>query len=166
VLKTVMWLLEIEPGSLRRTASVLFSFLFFFKIFSSFAFQVLSRKTPVPSLPPLCSPTHPLPRASPPINGRQGHPRLHMQLETQLWVVLVSLYCCSSYKVADPFSSFHTFSGSFIRCPVIHPIDDCEHPLLYLPGTGIASQERAILGSCQQNIPGKYNSVWVWWLYM
>jgi hypothetical protein len=22
---------------------------------------------------------------------------------------------------------------------VIHPIDDCEHPLLYLPGTGIAS---------------------------
>jgi hypothetical protein len=27
---------------------------------------------------------------------------------------------------------------------VIHPIDDCEHPLLYLPGTGIASQETAI----------------------
>jgi hypothetical protein len=25
--------------------------------------------------------------------------------------------------------------------PVFHPIDDCEHPLLYLPGTGIASQE-------------------------
>jgi hypothetical protein len=24
---------------------------------------------------------------------------------------------------------------------VFHPIDDCEHPLLYLPGTGIASQE-------------------------
>jgi hypothetical protein len=24
---------------------------------------------------------------------------------------------------------------------VFHPIDDCQHPLLYLPGTGIASQE-------------------------
>jgi hypothetical protein len=24
---------------------------------------------------------------------------------------------------------------------VFHPIDDCEHPVLYLPDTGIASQE-------------------------
>jgi hypothetical protein len=42
-----------------------------------------------------------------------------------------------------------TFSSSLIRSPVFHPIDDYEHPLLYLPGTGIASQERAISGSCQ-----------------
>jgi hypothetical protein len=28
--------------------------------------------------------------------------------------------------------------------PVFHPIDDCEHPLLCLPGIGIASQETAI----------------------
>ena len=27
---------------------------------------------------------------------------------------------------------------------MFHPIDDCEHPLLYMPGTGIASQETAI----------------------
>jgi hypothetical protein len=27
---------------------------------------------------------------------------------------------------------------------VFQPIDDYEHPLLYLPGTGIASQEIAI----------------------
>jgi hypothetical protein len=33
---------------------------------------------------------------------------------------------------------------------VFHPIDDCEHPLLYLPGTGIASQKRAVSESCQQ----------------
>jgi hypothetical protein len=26
---------------------------------------------------------------------------------------------------------------------VFHLIDDCEHPLLYLPGTGIASYETA-----------------------
>jgi hypothetical protein len=49
---------------------------------------------------------------------------------------------------------------------VFHPIDDCEHPLLYLPGPGIASQETAISGSCQQNLAGICNSVWVWWLFM
>jgi hypothetical protein len=27
---------------------------------------------------------------------------------------------------------------------MFHPIDDCKYPLLYLPGTGIASQEIAI----------------------
>jgi hypothetical protein len=89
-----------------------------------------------------------------------------MQLETQFWEVLVSSYCCSSYSVADPFSSLGNFSSSFIRGPVCHTIDDCEHPLLYLPGTGIASQKIAISGSCQQNLAGICNSVWVWWLFM
>jgi hypothetical protein len=106
------------------------------------------------------------PRASPPIDGWLGHPLLHMQLETQLWGVLVSSYCCSSYRVEDLFSSLGTFSSSFIRGPVFHPIDDCKHPLLYLPGTGIASQERALSGSCQQNLSGICRSVWVLWLYM
>jgi hypothetical protein len=41
---------------------------------------------------------------------------------------------------------------------VFHSIDDCEHPLLYLTGTGIASQERAMSGSCQQNLAGICNS--------
>ena len=89
-----------------------------------------------------------------------------MHLQTQLWGLLVSSYCCSSYRIADPFSSLDTFSSSFIRDPMLHPIADCEHPLLYLPGTGIASQEIAISGSCQQNLAGICNSVWVWWLYM
>jgi hypothetical protein len=80
--------------------------------------------------------------------------------------VLVSSYCCSSYRVADPFSSLGTFSSSFIRSPVFYPINDCEHPLLYLPGICIASQERAMSGSCQQNLAAICNSVWVWWLYM
>jgi hypothetical protein len=79
------------------------------------------------------------PRASPPIDGLLGQTLLHMQLETQLWGVLVSSYCCSSYRVADTFSSLGTFSSSFIRGPVFQPIDDCEHPLLYLPDTGISS---------------------------
>jgi hypothetical protein len=30
---------------------------------------------------------------------------------------------------------------------VFHPIADCEHPLLCLPGSGLASQETAISGS-------------------
>jgi hypothetical protein len=49
---------------------------------------------------------------------------------------------------------------------VFHPIDDSEHPLLYLPGTGSASQESAISGSCQQNLAGICNSVCIWWLIM
>jgi hypothetical protein len=49
---------------------------------------------------------------------------------------------------------------------VFHLIDDFEHPLLYLPGTGIASYETAITGSLQQNLSGICNSVWVWWLVM
>ena len=46
------------------------------------------------------------------------------------------------------------FSDSFIRDLVLCPIDDCEHPLLYLPGTGRPSQEAAISGSCQQAFVG------------
>jgi hypothetical protein len=48
------------------------------------------------------------PRASPPNDGQLGHHLLHMQLETRALGVLVSSYCCSSYRVADPFSSFGT----------------------------------------------------------
>jgi hypothetical protein len=45
-------------------------------------------------------------------------------------------------------------------------MDGCEHSLLYLPGTGRASLETAISGSCQQALIGIRNSVWVWWLFM
>jgi hypothetical protein len=50
--------------------------------------------------------------------------------------------------------------------PVSNPIDNCDHPLLNLPGTGIASQETAISGSFQENLAGICNSVWVWWWLM
>jgi hypothetical protein len=104
--------------------------------------------------------------ASLPIDGQLGHLLLHMQLETQALGVVVSSYCCSTYRVSDPFSSLGTFSSFSIEFPVFHPIDDYEHPLLYLPGTGIASQETAISESSQQSLSGICNSVWVWWLYM
>jgi hypothetical protein len=48
--------------------------------------------------------------------------------------VLVSSYFCSTNRVADPFSSLGTFSSSSSGGPVIHPIADCEHPLLCLLG--------------------------------
>ena len=99
-------------------------------------------------------------------DGRLGQLVTHMQLETRALGVLVSSYCCPSYRVADPFSSLGSFSSSFIRGPVFLPIDECEHPLLYFQGTDIASQEIGISGSCQQNLAGICNNVWVWWLFM
>jgi hypothetical protein len=63
--------------------------------------------------------------------------------------------------VADPFSSLGAFSSFSIGGPVFHPIDDCEPPLLYLPGTDIASLKTAISGSLQQNLAGICNSVLV-----
>jgi hypothetical protein len=46
--------------------------------------------------------------------------------------------------------------------PALHLIDDCEHPFLYLSGTGIASHNTAIPGSLHQNLAGMCNSVLVW----
>jgi hypothetical protein len=109
------------------------------------------------------------PRASPPNDGWLGHILLYMQLETQDLGVLVSAYCCSSYMVADTFTTLRTFSSSSIEGGgegMFHPGDDSEHPLLYFPGTGIASQEIALLVSCWQNVAGVCNSVCVWWLLM
>jgi hypothetical protein len=42
---------------------------------------------------------------------------------------------------------------------VIHPIADCEHPLLCLLGPGIVSQERALSRSSQQNLASVCNGV-------
>jgi hypothetical protein len=60
-------------------------------------------------------------------------------------------------------SALKSFSNSFIGDRVLSPVDDCKHPLLYLSGTGRASQEIAISGSCHQAFVGIHNSVWVWW---
>jgi hypothetical protein len=106
--------------------------------------------------------------ASLPSDGRLGHLLIYMQMQLETWAlgVLVSSYCCSTYRVADPLSSLGAFFSFSIGGPVFHLIDDCEHPLLYLPGTGISSHEKAIPGSLQQNLAGICISVWVWWLIM
>jgi hypothetical protein len=77
-------------------------------------------------------------------------------------VVLVGSHCCSSYGAENPFISLGPFSSSFIGDPVLSPMDGCEHPLLYLSGTGRASQETAISDFCQQVLVGIHNSIWVW----
>jgi hypothetical protein len=55
------------------------------------------------------------------------------------WRILVSSYCCSTYRTADPFRSLSTYSSTYIGGTLIHPIADCEHPLLCLPGPSIVS---------------------------
>ena len=117
------------------------------------------------------------PRASFPIDDQLGHPLLHMH-EQALSVfsligclvpgssgVLVRSYCCSSQGNANPFSFLGTFFSSFNGDPVLLLMDDCEHPLLYQSGTGRASQETAISGSCQQALVGIHNSVQFWCLF-
>ena len=79
---------------------------------------------------------------------------------------LIGSYCCSSSEAANPFTSLGPFSSYFIEYPVLSPMVGCEHPPLYLSGTGRASQETAISSSYQQAPVGIHNSVWVWWLYM
>ena len=130
-------------------------------------FQMLSRKSTIPSPCPAPLPTHShfLALAFPCTGAykvcktkgslfRLGHLLLHMQLEIRVLGVQVRSYFYSTYRVADPFSSLGAFSSSSTRGPVYHPIDAYEHPLLYMLGTGIASQEIAISGSCQLNLAG------------
>jgi hypothetical protein len=64
--------------------------------------------------------------------------------------IVVGSYCCSIYGIAYPFSSFGPFSSSSIEDSVLSPMVGCKYPPLYLSGSGRASQETAISGSCQQ----------------
>jgi hypothetical protein len=65
-----------------------------------------------------------------------------------------------------PLHLLGELSSSFIGDLVLCPMDNCEHPLLYLPGTDKGPQETAISGSCQQALVGICHSVWIWWLFM
>jgi hypothetical protein len=140
---------------------------------------MLSQKSPLPPLPYPPTPTS-WPWSSPVLrhikfanhgaslstDGRLGQLLIHMQLETRAPGVLISSYCCPTYRVADPFSSLGTFSSSSIGGPVIHSIADCEHPLLCLLDPCVVSQETAISGSFHQNLASVCNGVSVWRLIM
>ena len=77
---------------------------------------------------------------------------------------MVGWYCSSSYEVAKPFSSFSPFSNSSIGNLVLSPMVGCKHLPLYWSGSGRASQETAISGSCQPALTS-WHPKW-WLLYM
>jgi hypothetical protein len=86
-------------------------------------------------------------------DGRLGHLLIHMQLETRApgyWLVHILV---ATYRVADPFSSLGDFSSSSIGGPVIHPIADCEHPLLCLLGPSIPGSLSISFHSTERLIP-------------
>jgi hypothetical protein len=70
--------------------------------------------------------------------------------------MVVSVYYCSSYGAATPFSSLGTFSSSFTGDP----------PLLYLSDTGRASQETAMSSSCNQALIAIHISICFGGLFM
>ena len=146
---------------------VFFFFQNFYQIISSFTFQMLSQKSPITSPGHALLPTHShflvlefpctgayqVCKTKGPLSPMMANQAIFCYICSQrheLWGLLVISYCCSTYMVADTFSSLGTFSSSSIGGPVFHTIDECEHPLLYLPGIGIASHKTAISGSLSQ----------------
>jgi hypothetical protein len=140
------WLALSSGGREVETTSFFFNW-----VFSSFIFSMLSQKSPTPTPPFPYLPTPPFwPWGSPVL----GHIKFAspMGLSLQWWPtrpsfdtyaardkssrVLVSSYCCSTYRVSVPFSSLGNFSSSSIGGCVTHPIADCDHPLLCLLGPG------------------------------
>jgi hypothetical protein len=65
-----------------------------------------------------------------------------------------------------PFSSFSPCPNFSIGVPVLSLMFGCLHPYLSSSGCGRASQGAALPGSCQQELFGISNSVWVWFLEM
>jgi hypothetical protein len=84
----------------------------------------------------------------------------------ELWRGLVGWHCCSSYGVANPFSSSSPSPNSSIGVPMLSPMVGCEHPHLYWSDSGRASQKTAIAGSCQLALLGISNSDWIWCFFM
>jgi hypothetical protein len=141
----------------------LFSLIFFITYFPQLHFQCYPKSPPYP---PPNFPTHPFPFFWPWRSPVLGHIQFAWPMgpSFQWWPTRPSFdtYAARVKSSAgywlvhnvvppiglqDPFSSLGTFSSSSIGSPVIHPIADCEHPLLCLLGPGIVSQETATSGS-------------------
>jgi hypothetical protein len=136
---------------------------------------VLSQKSPIPCHPtPLSTYSHFLALAFPYTEAQKFAQPMGLSSSSDTYAARdtssggywLDHIVVSPYRVADPFSSLGTFSSSSIGGPVIHPIADCEHPLLCLIGPGTVSQETAISRSFQQNLASVCNGVIVWRLTM
>jgi hypothetical protein len=95
-------------------------------------------------------------------DGLLGHLLIHMQLEMRApgyWLVHIVV---PPIGLQFPLAPWVLSQAPPLGGPVIHPITDCEHPLMYLLGPGIVSQEIAISGSFQQNLASVCNGVRVW----
>jgi hypothetical protein len=101
--------------------------------------------------------------AFPSNDGKLGCHLLHIQLETRALGLLVSSYCCSTYRVTDPFGSLGTFSSSSIGGPMFHLIDDCEHPLRR---HWHSLTRHTYIRVMSANLAGICNRLIVWWLIM
>jgi len=76
------------------------------------------------------------------------------------WVLWLAWHY-RSYRVANPFSFFNPVSNSSIGNPILSSVVSCEDPPVYLSCSAKASQETAILGSCQIALLGIPNSDWL-----
>jgi hypothetical protein len=129
-----------------------FFFFFFIRYFPRLHLHYYPKGPPYPTPPIPYPPTPPFwPWCSPVL----GHIKFAspMGLSLQWWPtwpsfdtyaardkssgVLVSSYCCPTYRVAVPFSSLGNFSSSSIGGRMTHPIADCDHPFLCFLGPGI-----------------------------
>ena len=151
-------------------------FFFLIRYFPHLHFQCYPKSPPYP---PPYSPTHPFPILAM-MFPVLGHIKFvcPMGLSFQWWPtrpsfdtyaarvkssgVLVSSYCCSTYRVADPFSSLGIFSSSSTGGRVIHPLADCEHPLMCFLGPSVVSKETAISGYFQQTLASVCNGIIIW----
>lgn len=79
---------------------------------------------------------------------------------------LVVWYCCSSYEVANSFSSFSLCPNFSIGVPALSQMFSSVQSHLYWSGSGRDSQRTSIPGSSQQALFGIGNSVWVWCLQL
>ena len=141
---------------------------------------------PTPVFLPWHSPIlgHPTPsgsRTSPPTDVQQGPPLVNMfpepwvspclhfggwyspQKLQEVWLVdTVAL----SMGLQTPSASSVPSPTPPLGKPTLSPMVRCEHPSLYLSGSGQASQETAISGFHEQALPGIHSNILVLRLYM
>ena len=87
-----------------------------------------------------------------------------MQLDTRALGVLVSSYCCSTYRVANLFSSLGAFSSFSIGGPCVP-----SYRWLWASTSVFSRHWHSLIRDSYNRVPSAksfWNSVWVWWLFI